>query len=311
MPATTAFAAASLPVPISPMPAVNVATVPQRSPLRYPGGKTWLVPHIRVWLSSIAPAPELLIEPFAGGGIVSLTAVMEGLVERCVMADIDGDVAAFWQAALHHSDKLSAKVAQFTPTHDSVAELARQIPGSVAAHGFRTLVLNRTRRGGILADGASLNRSGENGRGVASRWYPDTIMRRLKAVAEYAGQIDFHETDGIRLLEQRLATATASRPAVFVDPPYTAGGKQAGRRLYNHNAIDHPHLFAILADSGAEFLMTYDGSAEILELIEKHGFHAVQVVMKNTHHVHRGELVITSGPLLPLLTGTELKRSSR
>ena len=31
---------------------VNVASVPQRSPFRYPGGKTWLVPHIRRWLGS-------------------------------------------------------------------------------------------------------------------------------------------------------------------------------------------------------------------------------------------------------------------
>lgn len=26
---------------------INVATVPLRSPFRYPGGKTWLVPRIR------------------------------------------------------------------------------------------------------------------------------------------------------------------------------------------------------------------------------------------------------------------------
>ena len=31
---------------------VNVASVPQRSPFRYPGGKTWLIPHIRRWLTS-------------------------------------------------------------------------------------------------------------------------------------------------------------------------------------------------------------------------------------------------------------------
>ncbi len=74
------------PIEVSPIPAVNVASVPQRSPLRYPGGKTWLIPHIRVWLERIHPAPRLLIEPFAGGGIVSLTAVMEGLVDRCLMA---------------------------------------------------------------------------------------------------------------------------------------------------------------------------------------------------------------------------------
>src|SRR5260370_34987117 len=30
---------------------VNVASVPQRSPFRYPGGKTWLVPHVRRWLN--------------------------------------------------------------------------------------------------------------------------------------------------------------------------------------------------------------------------------------------------------------------
>lgn len=30
---------------------VNVASVPQRSPFRYPGGKTWLVPYVRDWLA--------------------------------------------------------------------------------------------------------------------------------------------------------------------------------------------------------------------------------------------------------------------
>ena len=34
---------------------VNVASVPQRSPFRYPGGNTWLVPYVRLWLSSITP----------------------------------------------------------------------------------------------------------------------------------------------------------------------------------------------------------------------------------------------------------------
>jgi len=29
---------------------INVASVPQRSPSRYPGGKTWLIPTVRKWL---------------------------------------------------------------------------------------------------------------------------------------------------------------------------------------------------------------------------------------------------------------------
>ncbi len=55
------------------MNVVNVASVPQRSPFRYPGGKTWLIPTVRKWLQQNTKA-GLLIEPFAGGGIVSLTA---------------------------------------------------------------------------------------------------------------------------------------------------------------------------------------------------------------------------------------------
>jgi site-specific DNA-adenine methylase len=53
---------------------VNVSNVPQRSPFRYAGGKTWLIPKIRQWLHYHGGAGKELIEPFAGGGIVSLTA---------------------------------------------------------------------------------------------------------------------------------------------------------------------------------------------------------------------------------------------
>ena len=284
------------PIKTSPIPAVNVATVPQRSPLRYPGGKTWLIPHIRAWLKGLKAKPRLLIEPFAGGGIVSLTAVMEGLSERCLMAELDHDVAAFWHAALRFGPKMKERVLGFNPTRDAITALAASQPCGIVDHGFRTLVLNRTRRGGILAPGAALSRAGENGRGVASRWYPRTIAQRLDEIGQYAGRISFCETDGLQLLESLMDCST-SRTAIFADPPYTAGGKRAGKRLYAHNEVNHPGLFNILAESKKDFLMTYDYAPEIVALIDKHGFSAVQVTMKNTHHAKVPELVISRRPL--------------
>ena len=279
-------------IPISPIPAVNVAAVPQRSPLRYPGGKTWLIPHVRAWLSGMNPRPELLVEPFAGGGIVSLTAIMEGWVSRCLMAEIDRDVAAFWQAALWHSEDLINRVQTFVPTRESIAQLQQNVPDDVVTHGFQTLVLNRTRRGGILANGASLARVGEAGKGVTSRWYPDTISRRIRAIAKHADRIEFRQTDGLELLEQLLIAPDGST-AVFVDPPYTAAGKGAGKRLYNHNVIDHPGLFHCLAQGEADFLMTYDQSPEVIAMTQQYGFHVMRVNMKNTHHAKLWELLIT------------------
>ena len=280
-------------IPASPIPAVNVASVPQRSPLRYPGGKTWLIPHLRRWLSGRGTT-RCLVEPFGGGGIISLTAVMEGLADRCVLVELDRDVAAFWHTALRHTDALCDRVLAFEPTRDNVLDLANRTPADLVGHGFRTLVLNRTRRGGILAQGASLTRIGENGRGVASRWYPETIVKRLREIARHAPRIAFYEGDGMQFLDSAAHLAQA---AIFVDPPYTAGGKRAGRRLYANHEVDHAAIFERLAECDTDFMMTYDAAPEILALIRRHRFVAVQVTMKNTHHARLPELVVTRRPV--------------
>ncbi len=281
--------------PASRIPVVNVATVPQRSPLRYPGGKTWLIPHIREWLRE--SSPEILIEPFAGGAIVSLTAVMEELVTAAVMVEIDRDVAAFWRSALESGATLQEWIHQFDPTIERLRELEQTPPTTVTEHGFRTLVLNRTRRGGILAPGASFCRHGENGRGLLSRWYPETLATRLGAIQECRDRIAFMEGDGMKILPLMLR-GWGREAAVFLDPPYTAqGGKRAGSRLYAHSDIDHAGLFAMLAEHEANFLMTYDGAPEIVDLVREHGFEAVCLSMKNGHHNQMPEIVITSEPL--------------
>lgn len=280
--------------PTSRLPAVNVAQVPQRSPLRYPGGKTWLIPHVRAWLRHVQPT--LLVDPFCGGGIVSLTAVMEGLVERCIMLDLDPDVAAFWHAVLREGEALAQRIEDFEPSREQVETLMRTVPASLLDHGFRTLVLNRTRRSGILAPGAALIRQGENGQGLSSRWYPDTLARRIRAIQPFAERIVFAQGDALALLPS-LLHGWGRRAALFVDPPYTAGGKRAGQRLYTHHELDHERLFDLLAGGRGSFLLTYDAAPAIEHLVIRHGFHAVRVAMKNAHHAHLPELVITSESL--------------
>ena len=236
----------------------------------------------------------MLIDPFTGGGIVPLTAVMERWVNRAVMVEIDRDIAAFWQAALKHGPAMARMVREFRPTRESVTALERAGDNGVVESGFRTLVINRTRNSGIMAPGASLIRNGENGRGIASRWYPETLAERLEAITECSGSIVFHMEDGIEVLERMLPDRAA---AVFIDPPYTAGGKSAGTRLYRHSEVDHERIFGIISESCSNFLMTYDCSPEIVSLVQRHGFHAAVVRMKNAHHSEMRELVITREPM--------------
>ena len=277
--------------PISRIPGVNVSTVPQRSLLRYPGGKTWLIPHIREWLTR--SESRILLEPFAGGGIVSLTAVMENLVDEAILIEIDPDVAALWKTALLDTDDLLGRIQRFTPTRKMVEAVEKADCRNDAERAFRTLVLNRTKRAGILAPGASFLESGEDAKGIGSRWYPDTLVKRLKEIGKHADKVEFLEGDCMRILDP-LLQKWGEKAAVFVDPPYTGeGGKRAGSRLYAHCTIDHARLFEILDRNGSNFLMTYDEAQEIVDLIQEHRFHAVRVEMNNAHYRRLSELVIT------------------
>ena len=73
---------------------INVASVPMRSPFRYAGGKTWFIPYIRKWLKPYEGEVEF-IEPFAGGGIVSLTVAFENLAHTIFMVEKDEAVAYY------------------------------------------------------------------------------------------------------------------------------------------------------------------------------------------------------------------------
>ena len=279
---------------VSALPAAATASVPQRSPLRWPGGKSWLIPHVRCWLSGGSAAT--LVEPFAGGASVSLTAVVERLVERAVLVDVDVDLAAFWTVALTDPAALVDRISSFTPTVEAVRNVQGSVPVTDRDRAWRTLVLNRTRHGGIIAAGAGLIGLGEDGRGVASRWYPETLIARIEEIGRHAGRIAFHQGDALSLLPTLVERAEAP-VAVFCDPPYGGEAGASSRRLYTHSDVNYADLFELVHDIGADFLITLDMSAEVERLVRCHGFCAVTVLPRNRSNAAGQEVIISPQPL--------------
>jgi len=269
---------------------VNVASVPQRSPFRYPGGKTWFVPTFRRWMSSLKTKPRILVEPFAGGGSISLTALFENLVERVVMVELDEEVAAVWEAVMNgDAEWLANRILMFNMTREAVLEELRKTPTTTREKAFQTIVKNRTLHGGILAEGSRFIKYGENGKGIGSRWYPKTLARRLLDLNHVVTRIDFRRDDGLKVMAQFSSNEDV---VYFIDPPYTAGGKKAGKRLYKHHQIDHEYLFTVCESLQGDFLMTYDEAEEVKEMARRHGFQMRSIPMRNTHHATMKELVI-------------------
>lgn len=275
---------------IEPPKPVNVASVPQRSPFRYPGGKTWFVPTFRRWITRMYPKPSTLVEPFAGGGIISLTALFEDLVEKVVMVELDDEIAAVWESIVNgDAEWLANRILTFNLTKEAVIRELKKTPSTQRDKAFQTILKNRTLHGGILAEGSRFIKYGENGKGIRSRWYPGTLAKRLLNLNQVANRIYFRCDDGLKVMQK---FATKQDAAYFIDPPYTAGGKKAGRRLYTHSDLNHEQLFAVCKSLKGDFLMTYDNAEEVKKMARAHGFHMRLIPMTNTHHVTMEELVI-------------------
>jgi len=274
---------------------INVSQVAQLSPFRYPGGKTWLVPEVRIWLKGISYHPSVFVEPFAGGAIVGLTIAAESLAESVILNELDDDVAAVWDVVINRADSdadwLCEQILTFQVNLPNVLAIINTCNSlSQKEKAFRTIVKNRTQRGGILAPGAGIVKVGESGKGLLSRWYPETLVRRIKAIRSIRGMIRFDQQDAFSVISHYSNDPHA---VFFIDPPYTAGGKKAGSRLYTHSIVDHEALFAAMKNTKGQFIMTYDNADEVKKLAANNGFKVNYVPMKNTHHEIIYEILIT------------------
>ncbi len=275
-----------LPCPTDKKSVVNVSSVPQRSPFRYPGGKTWLIPTVRNWLKQKAKA-SLLIEPFAGGGIVSLTAAFEKLAEHIIMVEMDKEIAAVWEVILTDKNKwLADKIYSFQLTHEHVNEELDKPDKLLQDIAFCAVLKNRIFHGGILAKGSGMIKNGENGKGLASRWYPKTLHDRIRAIEFVNNRIEFISGDAFEIIAQNINNKDAF---FFIDPPYTV----AGKRLYTHYELDHEKLLWLTAQLKGKFMLTYDDTTEIRLLADKNRLQYKTLPMKTTHHVEKNEIIIS------------------
>lgn len=261
------------------------------SPFRYPGGKTWLVPRVRQWLTSV-PKPKHFIEPFAGGAIIGLTVAFEGLADNVVLVEKDEQVASVWNTIINDeggAEWLAARISDFTLVTETAQFVISDRPKNNRELAFQTVLQNRIKHGGILAEGAGILKRGENGKGIHSRWYPETLTKRILAIGQIRERIRFIEGDGVKVIRQ---FANNEGVIFFVDPPYTASAKKAGTRLYKYHQLDHDKLFQTMAQVEGDFLMTYDNAKEVRDLARRYILEFKKVAMSNTHHATLNELLI-------------------
>jgi len=178
------------------------------------------VPEVRQWLLTAKQRPAVFIEPFAGGAIVGLSVAAENLAERVFLSELDEAVAAIWETIFHGSDKdvsgLSKEIIGFDVTLENVKAILDKSPSLTKDKAFRTIIKNRMQRGGIMAAGAGLVKTGESGRGLNFRWYPETLVKRIEILRKLRATISFEKKDAFEVIHRFSDNPNA---CFFIAPP--------------------------------------------------------------------------------------------
>lgn len=253
------------------------------SPLRYPGGKSWITPLLSPLLRRHPPLSRAtaLTEVFAGGASVSCRELSCRRDIWVHLNELDNDVLAFWQTVFGSQGRaLSETVRGITHPHEHL----RAVVHTREEQALQTLIRNRLNYGGLLQGAGRSRLIG----GLAPRWYPRTLADRIGALHDRRQQVDLTGEDALRLLPR----LRHHEGVIFVDPPYSVAPTSAGHLLYRHAALDHEQLMSLCADLQGPWVMTHEDHPLIRDLARHHQLDVRRLQMHSNAGVGRSELVI-------------------
>jgi DNA adenine methylase len=241
------------------------------TPLRYPGGKSQLVPFVVEILRENNLFYGEYAEAFAGGAGIAMTLLLNGYVDRVYINDIDPAIHAFWSSVLHRTDELCSLIEETTVTMDEwYAQRKIHFEGNAKQElklGFSTLFLNRTNRSGILKGGV-IGGLSQNGKyKIDCRFNRADLIRKVRRIARYRSQIGLSQLDAADFVRS-VVPRTEQRTLVNLDPPYFGMGPELYTNFYNLE--DHTKLARAVASIDRHWMVTYDDAPEIRQLYARY-----------------------------------------
>ncbi|MBU4347167.1 DNA adenine methylase [Patescibacteria group bacterium] len=251
---------------------MKIKIKPQRkyhfSPLRYPGGKTSLLPFFDDILKKNCLYKGIFIEPYAGGAGSALSLLLLEKVENIVINDFDPAIYAFWKSLIFHSDKFISKIKRIEINVEEWREQKKIYSNKKSSEfklGFATFFLNRTNQSGIIEGGPIGGVSQEGKWKIDARFNKDKLIEKIKKISLYKDRITVLNMDGIKLASKY---AKKKNVLIYLDPPYYMKGSLL--YLNHYNEKNHLELANFLnKNKNLNWILTYDNVKQIKQLYTK------------------------------------------
>jgi len=248
------------------------------TPLRYPGGKSQLVPFITELMRVNGLFYGEYAEPFAGGAGIAIKLLVDSYVSRIYLNDFDPAIYALWHSILNSTDDLCEKIELADVTIDEWHR-QREVYFSVKRNsklnkGFATLFLNRTNRSGIIKAGVigGLNQNSEYK--IDCRFNKSDLIRKIQRIGSRRDQIQLSNLDAAEFLS-RIIPTTHKNTLVNLDPPYYGKGRDLYTNFYQPS--DHALLAKAVAKIKRRWIVTYDDVPEIRTLYAKYPVYSTKL----------------------------------
>ena len=241
------------------------------SPLRYPGGKSCLLPLVIAILSENNFRRPHYAEPYAGGASLALALLFGGQVSDIHLNDVDAGIWSLWHSILHDTDalvELIENVDVTVPEWRSQREIyhGKEVSDPLKL-GFATFFLNRTNRSGIIGTAGVIGGLAQEGNyKIDCRFNKVELIRRIKRIRKYKNRIHLTRLDALQFLKCDSGLFP-KRTLLAIDPPYFAKGSSLYTSFYSPH--DHSDVARVIRGLDRPWILTYDAAAEISALYKE------------------------------------------
>jgi DNA adenine methylase len=225
-----------------------------KSPLRYPGGKTRALPILERYVETHFPTRNILLSPFLGGGSFELAQAVKG--KQVYANDLFEPLYMFWQVLKLDARGLHAAVLKQLPVSKETFLQLRKSgliypdPQETAAGYF---IVNRCSFSGATFCGGFSAEASEK------RCNQSAVDRLLDVDLR---NVTLSNQDAIEFLRNHPETPDT---VVYADPPYFISTYVYGKDGDMHEGFDHAGFAAALR-MRKDWILSYNDCSYIREL---------------------------------------------
>jgi len=257
-----------------------------KSPLRYPGGKSFLVPYVVRFLELNKLKPRIFVEPFAGGASISLALLGLDLVENVALYDSDPLITGFWKVVFRDGIWLQEMVEREQINLEQWEALRRCTAQSDRENAWKCLFLNRTSFSGILTQKAGPigGKAQSSIYKIDCRFYRETLKKRLQDLWSVRDRVqEITKTDWGDVVQRNknaISVDGKDDRVFYFDPPFFHKAEILYNKFFKYQ--DHEMLIKTLSTFDAPWLLSYDHCNEVIELFNRYDLKYKEIPVRYT-----------------------------